>query len=93
MAIEKQSPVISTADQPTTIEEKEIQEIVDLKTPDGEQGFEILEDGSAVPEEDLVIPEDVGFDGNLAEVIEEDDLQKISSDIVAGIESDKAPRS
>jgi|TARA_X000001388_G_scaffold15905_1_gene9802 hypothetical protein len=92
MAIEKQSPVISTVDQPTTIEEKEIQEIVDLKTPDGEQGFEILEDGSAVPEEDLVIPEDVGFDGNLAEVIEEDDLQKISSDIVAGIESDKASR-
>ena len=70
MAIEKQTPVIPNEDKPKSVEESELQQNIDLFLPEDQQGFAILEDGSAVPEESLQEePPEISFDSNLAEFI------------------------
>ena len=93
MAIEKQTPVIPNEDKPKSVEESELQQNIDLFLPEDQQGFAILEDGSAVPEESLQEePPEISFDSNLAEFIPEEELMKISNDLISGIEADKSSR-
>ena len=52
-----------------------------------------MEDGSAVPEESLQEePPEISFDSNLAEFIPEEELMKISNDLISGIEADKSSK-
>ena len=89
MAIERQdgTPIV-----PTTAEEAEFFENVELVTKPEEEGFVMMEDGSAVAESDLTVPVEVTFDSNLAEALPEDELNKIASNLIASIEADKSSR-
>ena len=89
MAIERQdgTPIVAS-----TPEEQEFLENVELVQSPDEEGFVMMEDGSAVLENDMVAPVDTGFESNLAEAIDESELNKIASDLVAGIEADKSSR-
>ena len=89
MAIERQdgTPIVAS-----TPEEQEFLENVELVQSPDEEGFVMMEDGSAVLEDDMVAPVDTGFESNLAESIDESELNKIATDLVAGIEADKSSR-
>jgi len=89
MAIERQdgTPIV-----PSTPEEQEFLENVELVQPENEEGFVMMEDGSAVLEDDLNIPQESSFDDNLAELIEDSELNQIADDLIAGIEKDKSSR-
>jgi hypothetical protein len=53
--------------------------------------IEMTEDGGAIVNPDIIPPE-TGFDGNLAEFIDENDLQNISSELRQSFEDDKSSR-
>ena len=92
MAIERQEPLPLNPNKPETVEEAELQEIIEMAPEPTEDGFMLMEDGSAVlgAEEDMPIP--VGFDGNLAESLDESELQRICNQLLEGIENDKSSR-
>ena len=89
MAIERQdgTPIV-----PTTAEEAEFFQNVELVKKPEEEGFVMMEDGSAVAESDLTEAVEVTFDSNLAEALPEDELNKIASNLIASIEADKSSR-
>ena len=89
MAIERQGE-LPKAETPT---EEEFIEQVAISQPEEEVGFVMMEDGSAIPESELDVPQEVSFYDNLADVMEEDELSKISNDLMAGVEKDKSSRS
>ena len=89
MAIERQGE-LPKAETPT---EEEFIEQVTISQPEEEVGFVMMEDGSAIPESELDVPQEVSFYDNLAESMEEDELNKISNDLMAGVEKDKSSRS
>ena len=76
----------------TTPEDQEFIESYEMIKPSDEEGFTMMEDGSAVLGEDFEEAQDMGFDDNLAEALEESELDKIASDLIAGIEADKSSR-
>ena len=53
--------------------------------------IEMTDDGGAIVNPDIIPPE-TGFDGNLAEFIDENDLQNISSELRQSFEDDKSSR-
>ena len=55
-----------------------------------EEGFTILEDGSAVMGEEVTPVNTILI--NLVDLIDDDELNKISSQLVEGIEKDKSSR-
>jgi chaperonin GroES len=64
---------------------------VDILQDQEEPNVEIVEDGSAiVGEEDQAI--DAGFAQNLAEVMEENELQSLANELVDKVENDRASR-
>ena len=89
MAIERQdgTPIVAS-----TPEEQEFLENVELVQSPDEEGFVMMEDGSAVLEEDMVETLESGFDDNLAEFLSETELNKIAKDLVAGIDADRSSR-
>ena len=89
MAIERQD---RAPEQPLTVEEQEFVQEVEAIQDASEQDFVMMEDGSAVSEDSLMVVETIEFDGNLAEALSEDDLNKIASSLVDGIEKDKSSR-
>ena len=89
MAIERQNPI---PEQPQTVEEREIMEQIDIGTPEGQEGFVMMEDGSAVLADDLEEPIESSFDDNLADMIDESELNQIANDLIAGVEKDKSSR-
>jgi len=89
MAIERVDGTPITASTP---EEQEFLENVELITPEDEEGFVMMEDGSAVLEDDMDNPVEMDFYGNLAEALDDDLLNQIADDLVSGIEKDKASR-
>ncbi|MDC3098500.1 hypothetical protein OA493_02010 [Gammaproteobacteria bacterium] len=76
----------------STAEDQEFIENLDLVKPEDEEGFVMMEDGSAVLEEDMVETLESGFDDNLAEFLSETELNKIAKDLVAGIDADRSSR-
>ena len=89
MAIERQdgTPIVAS-----TPEEQEFLENVELVQSPDEEGFVMMEDGSAVLEEDMVETLESGFDDNLAEFLSETELNKIAKDLMAGIDADRSSR-
>ena len=73
------------------IEEKDVTEVVDPGTTDQESVVEMMEDGSAIinPEEEMPA---IGFYDNLAEVVEESELQRISNKLLGDYENAKDSR-
>ena len=91
MAIEKQPSNVPTSEN--TLEGTEdMQVAIEAIEEAGQDDFELQEDGSAVlgPEDDVVI--DTGFDSNLAESLDDNTLNTISIELIAGIEKDKTSR-
>ena len=73
------------------IEEKDVTEVVDPGTTDQESVVEMMEDGSAIinPEEEMPA---IGFYDNIAEVVEESELQRISNKLLGDYENAKDSR-
>ena len=95
MAIENQpiAPVSLNEEKPRTDEEQAFIELEKaVMAGQEEEGFTILEDGSAVMGAEEVAPVNTDFNVNLADLIDDDELNKISSQLVEGIEKDKSSR-
>ena len=73
------------------IEENDITEVVTPGTPDQESVVEMMEDGSAIinPEEEAPV---IGFYDNIAEVIDDQELQRISTKLLGAYENAKDSR-
>ena len=89
MAIERQDGTPIVANTP---EEQEFLENVELVQAPDEEGFVMMEDGSAMAESELTAVVEVTFDSNLAEALPEEELDQISSNLIASIEADKSSR-
>ena len=75
----------------TTFEEQEVGELIEVATEETPMGVTMTEDGGAILgdiEEEI----ETTFDENLAEVLPEDELMRIASDLVGGVEKDKSSR-
>ena len=88
MAIENTTPF--NENKPTTPNEQELEQVLDITQRDGD--FEILEDGSAVLQDEMDEAISAEGDVNLAELLDENTLNRISSDLLASIDKDKASR-
>ena len=88
MAIDKSIEAVNP-DKPTSELELEAQEVFELADEIAEDDFEIMPDGSAVMREPP--RPDMSAD-NLAEVLDENTLNMIASDLLASIEKDKSSR-
>ena len=93
MAIERQDTIPNVV-EPTKnkIVDEQEEALVELLGDAQEDDFEIQEDGSAVLMDGELPPQDIGFDGNLADVLADEELNRISNLLVDGIEKDKASR-
>jgi len=93
MAIERQDTLPNVV-EPTKnkIVDEQEEALVELLGDAQEDDFEIQEDGSAVLMDGELPPQDIGFDGNLADVLADEELNRISNLLVDGIEKDKASR-
>ena len=95
MAIENQpiAPNSLNEEKPKTLEEQEFVEIAEgVAKGEENDGFTILEDGSAVFGQEEMPMVNANFDVNLAELIDPDELNKIASQLSEGIEKDKSSR-
>jgi hypothetical protein len=98
MAIERQVPDPAQNVEPvqdlTTIQSTEDldQDIIDILENMGEEDIQYQEDGSVIlGEQDSEMPS-LGFGENLAEVVSEEELDKIYVELTAAIENDKSAR-
>jgi hypothetical protein len=96
MAIDKPVGVGYTPNPPAGFPEEQaeaISQLTDIELQEGltPENVEMQEDGSAIigAPEDLI---ETTFDMNLAEVIDESELGKISSDLFESFETDKSSR-
>ena len=91
MAIEKEPSNVPTSEN--TLEGTEdMQVAIEAIEEAGQEDFEMQEDGSAVLSGMEEMPMDEGFDANLAEAIDPNELNTIAIELVAGIEKDKSSR-
>ena len=91
MAIEKEPSNVPTSEN--TLEGTEdMQVAIEAIEEAGQEDFELQEDGSAVLSGMEEMPMDEGFDANLAEAIDPNELNTIAIELVAGIEKDKSSR-
>ena len=91
MAIEKEPNNVPTSEN--TLEGTEdMQVAIEAIEEAGQEDFELQEDGSAVLSGMEEMPMDEGFDANLAEAIDPNELNTIAIELVAGIEKDKSSR-
>ena len=89
MAIEKEPNNVPTSEN--TLEGTEdMQVAIEAIEEAGQEDFELQEDGSAVLSGMEEMPMDEGFDANLAEAIDPNELNTIAIELVAGIEKDKS---
>jgi len=92
MAVERGLGAGGLPETPMIPEEPIMENVIDLPAQPGVTEFD---DGSAVVgefEEEMEAKPQVPFDGNLAEVIDEAELGRISSDLVGSIEDDLSSR-
>ena len=98
MAIERQVPdpaqnVEPVQDLTTTQSTEDIDDqIIDILEGLGEEGIQYQEDGSVILGEPEVDMPSLGFGENLAEVVSEEELDKIYVELTAAIENDKSAR-
>jgi len=92
MAVERGLGAGGLPEDPMIAEAESLQNVIELPAQPGVTEFD---DGSAVVgefEEDMAPKPEVPFDGNLADVIDEAELGRISSDLVGSIEDDLSSR-
>ena len=98
MAIERQVPdpaqnVEPMQDLTTTQSTEDIDDqIIDVLEGLGEEDIQYQEDGSVILGEPEMEMPSLGFGENLAEVVSEEELDKIYVELTAAIENDKSAR-
>ena len=90
MAIEKQDNTPEPIDSLPGSEDKTV--VLDAVKEANEEEFELQEDGSAILGGMDDMPIDDGFGSNLAEFLDDNQLNTISIELTAGIEKDKSSR-
>ena len=91
MAIEKDTNSIPTSEN--TLEGTEDMTVaIEAIEEAGQEDFELQEDGSAILGGMDNMPIDDGFGSNLAEFLDDNQLNTISIELIAGIEKDKSSR-
>jgi len=89
MAIEKDTNSIPTSEN--TLEGTEDMTVaIEAIEEAGQEDFELQEDGSAILGGMDNMPIDDGFGSNLAEFLDDNQLNTISIELIAGIEKDKS---
>ena len=93
MAIDKDiNPTIINEDNQVPLGQEDMSIALEAIRDSGTEGFEIQEDGSAILEGSNEEEIETGFDDNLAEVINSQDLRVIANELISGIEKDKSSR-
>tara|TARA_R100000935_G_scaffold30160_1_gene50489 strand:+ start:1713 stop:4190 length:2478 start_codon:yes stop_codon:yes gene_type:complete len=93
MAIDKDiNPTIINEDNQVPLGQEDMSIALEAIRDSGTEGFEIQEDGSAILEGSNEEEIETGFDDNLAEVIDSQDLRVIANELISGIEKDKSSR-
>ena len=93
MAIEKDiNPTVLNEENQVPLGQENMKVAIEAIMDSGTEGFEMQEDGSAILGETMTEEIETGFDENLAEVLDDQQLANISNELIAGIEKDKASR-
>jgi len=93
MAIEKDiNPTVLNEENQVPLGQENMKVAIEAIMESGTEGFEMQEDGSAILGETMTEEIETGFDENLAEVLDDQQLANISNELIAGIEKDKASR-
>ena len=93
MAIEKEiNPTVLNEENQVPLGQENMSIALEAIRESGTEGFEMQEDGSAILGETMTEEVETGFDENLAEILDDQQLANISNELMAGIEKDKASR-
>ena len=93
MAIEKDiNPTVLNEENQVPLGEEGVNVAIEALEMAQDGDFVMQEDGSAVLESDLQQPIESGFSENLAELLDDAELMRISNQLVDGIEKDKSSR-
>ena len=93
MAIEKEiNPTVLNEENQVPLGQENMKVAIEAIMESGAEGFEMQEDGSAILGETMTEEVETGFDENLAEILDDQQLANISNELMAGIEKDKASR-
>ena len=93
MAIEKDiNPTVLNEANRVPLGQEDMQVAIEAIRERGTEGFEMQEDGSAILGESMSEEIETGFDENLAEVLDDQQLNVISNELMSGIQKDKSSR-
>ena len=93
MAIEKDiNPTVLNEENQVPLGNEGMDVVLDAVAEANEEDFVMQEDGSAILESSMQEPIQTGFDENLAEMLDETELMRISNQLIDGIEKDKSSR-
>ena len=93
MAIEKDiNPTVLNEENQVTLGNEGMDVVLDAVADANEADFVMQEDGSAILESSMQQPIESGFAENLAELLDDAELMRISNQLVDGIEKDKSSR-
>ena len=93
MAIEKDiNPTILNEENQMPLGDEGMEVALAAIEQAGMDDFVMQDDGSAILESSMQEPISTGFDENLAESMNDSDLNKIANELVDGIEKDKSSR-
>ena len=93
MAIEKEiNPTVLNEENQVPLGQENMKVAIEAIMESGTEGFEMQEDGSAILGETMTEEVETGFDENLAEILDDQQLANISNELMSGIEKDKASR-
>ena len=93
MAIEKDiNPTVLNESNQVPLGQEDMRIAIEAIRERGTEGFEMQEDGSAILGESMSEEIETGFDENLAEVLDDQQLNVISNELMSGIQKDKSSR-
>jgi hypothetical protein len=93
MAIEKDiNPTVLNEENQVPLGNEGMDVVLDAVSDANAEDFVMQEDGSAILESSMQQPVESGFNENLAELLDENELMRISNQLVDGIEKDKSSR-
>tara|TARA_R100000988_G_scaffold98273_1_gene66304 strand:+ start:675 stop:3146 length:2472 start_codon:yes stop_codon:yes gene_type:complete len=93
MAIEKDiNPTVLNEENQVPLGQENMKVAIEAIMDSGTEGFEMQEDGSAIMGESMQEEVETGFDENLAEILDNQQLNTIANELIAGIEKDKSSR-
>ena len=93
MAIEKDiNPTVLNEENQVPLGQENMKVAIEAIMDSGTEGFEMQEDGSAIMGESMQEEVETGFDENLAEILDNQQLNIIANELIAGIEKDKSSR-